>query len=389
MQILQDSQQTKILAELAHWDQDQKDSFLSQIERLNKVTPTGIVKYCERARKLLADSANNVNPYETFKPEIPTGVFLRPGSSDFDEMEEAGMNELAHLGFVLIAGGLGERLGFSGIKISLPVHTIEDDEYSYLRYYAEYALACKDAALKRDSSLDKETFFVPFCIMTSNDTHQRTVDLLEKNDFFGLGKDRVDIVKQENVPALIDNTAAIAYDPQTKTIGTKPHGHGDIHNLLFDSGVAAKWKDLGKKWMVFIQDTNALALKVIPSILGVSAKNDWQMNSVCVPRKPGESMGAICKLVNEKDPSDELVINVEYNQLDSLLRQKWNKDGDVPNAEGYSQFPGNTNTLVFKIPEYLTNLEKTGGVIPEFVNPKYADEAKTCFKAPTRLECMM
>ena len=28
-------------------------------------------------------------------------------------------------------------------------------------------------------------------------------------------------------------------------------------------------------------------------------------------------------------------------------------------------------------------------MIPEFVNPKYADEAKTCFKAPTRLECMM
>lgn len=142
------------------------------------MTPTGIVKYCERARKLLADSANNVNPYETFRPEIPTGVFLRPGTQDFDDMEEAGMNELAHLGFVLIAGGLGERLGFSGIKISLPVHTIEDD-YSYLRYYAEYALACKEAALKRDPALDKDTFFVPFCIMTSNDTHQRTVALLE------------------------------------------------------------------------------------------------------------------------------------------------------------------------------------------------------------------
>ena len=113
------------------------------------------------------------------------------------------------------------------------------------------------------------------------------------------------------------------------------------------------------------------------------------MNSVCVPRKPGEAMGAICRLVNENDASDELVINVEYNQLDSLLRQKWNKDGDVPNDQGYSQFPGNTNTLVFKIPEYVENLTRTGGVIPEFVNPKYADEARTTFKAPTRLECMM
>ena len=100
-------------------------------------------------------------------------------------------------------------------------------------------------------------------------------------------------------------------------------------------------------------------------------------------------MGAICRLVNEKDPSEEIVINVEYNQLDTLLRQKWNKDGDVPNMKGYSHFPGNTNTLVFKIPEYVENLTRTGGVIPEFVNPKYANAERTVFKAPTRLECMM
>lgn len=28
---------------------------------------------------------------------------------------------------------------------------------------------------------------------------------------------------------------------------------------------------------------------------------------------PGESMGAICKLVDEEDASKEIVINVEYN----------------------------------------------------------------------------
>jgi UDP-sugar pyrophosphorylase len=70
---------------------------------------------------------------------------------------------------------------------------------------------------------------------------------------------------------------------------------------------------MGKEWMIFIQDTNALALKALPSILGVSRKNNWEMNTVCVPRKPGEAMGAICRLVNEENPADELVINVEYN----------------------------------------------------------------------------
>ena len=146
---------------------------------------------------------------------------------------------------------------------------------------------------------------------------------------------------------------------------------------------------MGKDWMVFIQDTNALAMKALPSILGVSRENNWKMNSICVPRMPGESIGAIVKLVSETDSDKELVINVEYNQLDSLLRSKWNKDGDIKNDKGISHFPGNTNTLVFKLPEYYENLRKTGGVIPEFVNPKYANEERTVFKSATRLECMM
>jgi len=121
----------------------------------------------------------------------------------------------------------------------------------------------------------RESFFVPFCIMVSDDTHDRTIELLEKNSYFGLKKDQVDIIKQENVPALIDNNARIALDKEKMKIITKPHGHGDVHNLLFDSGVTKKWKDLGKMWMVFLQDTNAQALKAIPSVLGVSAKNNW------------------------------------------------------------------------------------------------------------------
>jgi UDP-sugar pyrophosphorylase len=54
------------------------------------------------------------------------------------------------------------------------------------------------------------------------------------------------------VPALLDNNAKIAVDMDNFKVITKPHGHGDIHNLLYDSGVAKKWRDLGKDWMVFI-----------------------------------------------------------------------------------------------------------------------------------------
>jgi len=56
---------------------------------------------------------------------------------------------------------------------------------------------------------------------------------------------------------------------------------------------------------------------------------------------------------------------------------------------GHSPFPGNINILAMHLPSYCSTLNKSGGRVNEFVNPKYVDASKTAFKSPTRLECMM
>jgi UDP-sugar pyrophosphorylase len=45
--------------------------------------------------------------------------------------------------------------------------------------------------------------------------------------------------------------------------------------------------------------------------------------------------------------------------------------------------------LIFEITPYYKALNRTKGLMPEFVNPKYANAEKTVFKSPTRLECLM
>ena len=61
------------------------------------------------------------------------------------------------------------------------------------------------------------------------------------------------------------------------------------------------------------------------------------------------------------------MINVEYNQLDPLLRATGHPDGDVNSENGYSPFPGNINQVtssalilftrnVFN--QYLVSLQK-------------------------------
>jgi UDP-sugar pyrophosphorylase len=59
------------------------------------------------------------------------------------------------------------------------------------------------------------------------------VKYLEKNDYFGLKKEWVSIVKQENVPAIINNQAEFGISDSEFAVLTKPHGHGDIHALLY------------------------------------------------------------------------------------------------------------------------------------------------------------
>jgi UDP-sugar pyrophosphorylase len=44
-----------------------------------------------RARKFLADSKNNVNPFDNYTPEIPHGVELNPGEALHEEMEQLGL----------------------------------------------------------------------------------------------------------------------------------------------------------------------------------------------------------------------------------------------------------------------------------------------------------
>merc|ERR1712187_779600 len=63
--------------------------------------------------------------------------------------------------------------------------------------------------------------------------------------------------------------------------------------------------------------------------------------------------------------------------------------GDVADETGFSPYPGNINVLVFKLKPMSRSLQKSGGIVPEFVNPKWADAEKSKFKSPTRLECMM
>ncbi len=364
----------------AGWDEpgmndEAKAAFMDSLMKINGSYPGGIVGYIHNARKLLAESKAGANPFEGLTPEQPEKVDLTTFTADFTKYEALGAAYFDKVGVVLVAGGLGERLGYNGIKVDIAVEVLE--ETTYLKHYADNLLAMQARyASKRP---------VPFIIMVSQDTGPKTLQSLEENSYFGLQQDQVFILQQELVPAIADNDGTLALKEKYELI-LKPHGHGDIHMLLHTSGVAAKLAAEGIEYFMFIQDTNGPSFNTLPAAIGVSVEHGYDFNSLAIKRKAGEAVGGLAKLVGE---GKAFTLNVEYNQLDPLLRATINPDGDVADESGFSPFPGNCNTLVIKAESYVRILKATQGIIAEFVNPKYTDETKSAFKKPTRLETMM
>ncbi len=248
-----------------------------------------------KARALLKESADGMNPFEDYEAMVPEGETLSydgHGTMRFSEAERLGVQGMGDIVVVLVAGGLGERLGYSGIKLSLETNLCTNK--SYLEVYIKYIEAMQYLARAETGRVDIK---IPLVIMTSGDTDQLTRQLLQENDNFGMDEDMVSIVMQDKVPALKDGNGGLALDDEDRwTVQTKPHGHGDVHHLLLREGLIDKWEKEGKRHVVFLQDTNALVINSVVPALGVSIAKGFHMNSICIPRLAGEAAGAIARL---------------------------------------------------------------------------------------------
>nr|AZL94439.1 UDP-glucose pyrophosphorylase [Nephromyces sp. MMRI]AZL94441.1 UDP-glucose pyrophosphorylase [Nephromyces sp. MMRI] len=372
-------------------------SLLNQIRKFENDYPGGIFSYLRTARRLLSSFLGGESlDSEATSVTIPDCVRAYLEHPDYVKYEEIGLPGLTRCAFVLVAGGLGERLGYPGIKIGIPVEITT--ETTYIEHFISFILEYQRLGNERTSSHEandstslrsqKLPMKLPLLIMTSEDTHYETAKLLEEKNYFGMDSDQIILAKQEKVPAFCDTQARLCIDPKDSSILMKPHGHGDVHLLLNKLGITQKWLNQGLEHVVLFQDTNALAFRALPALLGVSLMNDFTMNSLVVPRKPMEAVGAICKF--SYPDGSTTTVNVEYNILDTLLRSTGKSEAEDIDEDGNSKFPGNSNLLVLKLSRYSEILAKTGGIVPEFVNPKFKNaEKKGSFKSPTRVESMM
>lgn len=277
-----------------------------QLADLDENYPGGLTTYLTKAKQLLKESNAGTNPFADYEAKIPEGESLSffdnesASTMSFREAEELGLQTIENGGvvFVLVAGGLGERLGYSGIKLSLETNLCTGS--CFLEFYIQYIQAMQYMARQKTGNA---SIRIPLVIMTSGDTDALTRQLLQEHDNFGMDTDMLTIVTQDKVAALKDGQGGLALEEDEDdnnnnrwTIQTKPHGHGDVHHLLYRDGVVNQWEEQGIQHVVFLQDTNALVINSVIPALGVSVARRFHMNSICIPRLAGEAAGAIAKL---------------------------------------------------------------------------------------------
>ncbi|GAB9472298.1 Udp-sugar pyrophospharylase [Globisporangium polare] len=423
----------RVVAALTKWEQqpvldalkgqEASPSLRAQLLHFESWYRGGLDTYLRNATQLFRaqlqpnDAAQSQDEYADWLPSVPrstddvTGADapLRVAQLDstlYRDLEAVGLQHIGKSAFVVVAGGLGERLGYAGIKLKLPVETLTGK--SYLETYIQHLLALQALANASDTAANVR---VPLAIMTSDVTHEATWEFLVANAFFGMEQQQVALIKQEKVPCLQvhDQQLQLALElvlnddnDNQQAMIMKPHGHGDVHSLLHSSGLAAAWLQQGKQYVHFFQDTNFLIVNSFLPMLGASVRNQWAFNFTSVQRKAKDASGAVVRFSKppqaaengEDDGGDQVaaLLNVEYHELDQFLRTKAHDqfpDGDANDpSTNFSLFPGNINHFVVELASYNTILNASKGFVPELFNPKYRSDGRN-FKSPARLECMM
>ena len=365
----------------------------------------------------LMRAAGEATRWSGFRIETPRKLravaFASPEHTRLDALAMAG--PMSKTAFVLVAGGLGERLGLprSIIKLALPYESIAG--WSFLELFLSHLASYRPPNQKQRMEL---------AIMTSDDTHDATEALLRTNaraqslTAYGAAPGahhddapvHVTLLKQPAVPAIADAAGRLAKESPFRVL-EKPHGHGDVHTMLHRSGLVKAWISAGLVHVAVFQDTNPGAFLALPALVAACVEDDLEAGVIVIPRLAKSASGSIVRLIPPSRTSSASTAdvegtndskracveagphtaNVEYNVLSAVLRGALQRDDENDPHTGFSPFPGNTNQLVFRLAEYDARLEAAphnGRLVPDFINPKFAPDGVT-FSKPTRLESLM
>lgn len=214
------------------------------------------------------------------------------------------------VGAILVAGGQGSRLGFDPPKGMYPIGPVSDRTL--------FHILCEQL-LARSRRHGKP---IPFFVMTSEATHEPTIEFFQQQKFFGLGEENVYFFQQASLPAVDDSSRRILMEDKA-TISRSPDGHGGMLNALHKAGLIDVMRERGIEQLYYHQVDNPTAIVCDPLFLGLHDASGSEMTTKAVAKVgPEEKMGVLVTV----DGHTEII---EYSDLPAEQAARTNDDGSL------------------------------------------------------------
>ncbi len=213
-----------------------------------------------------------------------------------------------HVGAVLLAGGMGTRLGMDGPKGAYNIGLTRD----------LYIFECLIGNLLDVVRLAGA--WIHLFVMTSDRNHDATVDFLTAHEFFGYAPEYVHFFMQDMAPAT-DYDGKI-YLEEKGRISTSPNGNGGWFASMKKTGMLDIVHAAGIEWLNAFAVDNVLQRIADPCFVGAVIQKGCSAGAKVVRKNaPDEKVGVIC--LEDGRPSI-----VEYYELTDELMNARDADGN-------------------------------------------------------------
>lgn len=302
-------------------------------ELLEKKGQTQLLKYYdeldESGKAKLLDAIENLNwDFEDAlaNPADLTGkgrdIRPIPGLRDSEiqarkaEFEAVGVQAIKEgkVAAVLLAGGMGTRLGVDGPKgaydigITKPLYIFEQQMKNLLDVVNQCGVK------------------VPLYIMTSDKNHEQTTSFWKEHNYFGYEECDVKFFKQDMAPA-VDFDGKIILETKDMP-ALSPNGNGGWFSSLQRAGLCEDLHARGVEWLNIYAVDNVLQRIADPVFVGATILSGVNCGAKSIFKtNPYEKVGVLCMDGDQPDI-------IEYYELTDEMANQKDENGDLVYSYG-------------------------------------------------------
>ncbi|KAL6266837.1 hypothetical protein P5V15_003666 [Pogonomyrmex californicus] len=270
--------------ELTDEDRNQLENDLNELD-LQEVT--GYFKKAVESSQCIGMLDDKVRPID----EIKIASVETSTKEELNRYRERGLKEVAEgrVAVILLAGGQGTRLGVTYPKgmydVDLP------SRKTLFQLQAERILCLQNMAQQQYGKHGEITWY----ILTSEATHDATVEYLSKCSYFGLKEKNVKTFKQGMLPCFTFD-GKIILDAKHR-VSKAPDGNGGLYRALKNQGILDDMVQRGIR-SIHVHSVDNILVKVAdPVFIGYCLLSNTDCGVKVIKKSsPSEAVGVVCKV---------------------------------------------------------------------------------------------